>query len=379
MSTEKRIVFLTGTRADYGKIKSLLRVLNVDSNYKVDVIVTGMHLLSKYGGTAAEVLKDELGAIHLLPNQHAEQSMEISLSRTIEQISEFLNSNPADLLVVHGDRIEALAGAIVGALKNVPVGHIEGGEVSGTVDGLIRHSISKLAHIHFVSNESAQNRLLQLGEERASIFIIGSPDVDVMFSNNLPTLPEVQKRYQISYEKYGIVTFHPVTNEYHSIAQQAQEICRALISSGENFVVIKPNNDLGSDIIQEIFEKELTSQNFKHLPSMRFEHFLTLMKYADYMIGNSSAGVRETSYYGVPAINIGTRQLNRNKNKLIINVDYDEVEILQAIRDVEKLARNPIYTFGKGDSDLIFKEILDSKIEWPVKTNKVFVDMEITQ
>jgi UDP-N-acetylglucosamine 2-epimerase (hydrolysing) len=189
----------------------------------------------------------------------------------------------------------------------------------------------------------------------------------------------VQKRYQITYEKYGIVTFHPVTNEYHSIARQAQEICRALISSGENFVVIKPNNDLGSDIIQEIFEKELTSQNFKHLPSMRFEHFLTLMKHADYMIGNSSAGVRETSYYGVPAINIGTRQLNRNNNKLIINVDYREVEILQATRDVKKLPRNPIYTFGKGDSDLIFKEILDSKIEWPVKTHKVFVDMEITQ
>ena len=379
MSVEKRIVFLTGTRADYGKIKSLLRVLNEDKNYKVDVIVTGMHLLSKYGGTAAEVLRDELGVIHLLPNQHAEQSMEISLARTIEQISEFLNRNSVDLLVVHGDRIEALAGAIVGALKNVPVGHIEGGEVSGTVDGLIRHSVSKLAHLHFVSNQSAQNRLVQLGEESESIYIIGSPDVDVMFSSNLPTLSDVQKRYEINYEKYGIVTFHPVTNEHLSIASQAQEICRALVESGENFVVIKPNNDLGSDIIQEIFEKELTSICFKHLPSMRFEHFLTLMKHADYMIGNSSAGVRETSYYGVPSINIGTRQLNRNSNKLILNVGYSQTEILQSIEDVKKLPRNPIYSYGKGDSDSIFKEILDKKIEWPIKTHKVFVDMEKTQ
>jgi UDP-N-acetylglucosamine 2-epimerase (hydrolysing) len=374
--TKTNITFLTGTRADYGKIKSLLRILKNDEKYHVDVIVTGMHLLPSYGGTAAEVLTDDLGTIHLLPNQNSEQAMEISLARTIEIISHFLTKNPTQLLLVHGDRIEALAGAIVGALTNVPVGHIEGGEVSGTVDGLIRHSISKLAHIHFVSNESAQNRLLQLGESANSIFNIGSPDIDLMFSNELPTNTEVKKRYEIEFEKYAIVIFHPVTSEISTLREQAINICSALKKSGDNYIVIKPNNDLGSDIIQEVLNKELTSKNFKHLPSMRFEYFLTLMKNSDYMLGNSSAGVRETCYYGVPSINIGSRQHNRNNNTLILNVKPEESDITEAINSTKYTSRKPIFPFGEGDSDKQFKEILDNQIDWPITTSKVFVDLE---
>jgi len=374
--TKTNITFVTGTRADYGKIKSLLRILKNDEKYLVNVIVTGMHLLPKYGGTAAEILTDELGIIHLLPNQNSEQAMEISLARTIEIISHFLDTNPTQLLLVHGDRIEALAGAIVGALKNVPVGHIEGGEVSGTVDGLIRHSISKLAHIHFVSNQMAQNRLLQLGESPMSIFNIGSPDIDVMFSNELPTITEVKKRYEIEFEKYAIVIFHPVTNEISTLMKQTVHICSALNKSGDNYIVIKPNNDLGSDIIQEVLEKELTSSNFKHLPSMRFEYFLTLMKNSEYMLGNSSAGVRETCYYGVPSINIGSRQLNRNSNNLILNVQSEDSEITEAIDSIKNTSGKPIFPFGEGNSDKKFKEILDSQINWPIATSKVFVDLE---
>jgi UDP-N-acetylglucosamine 2-epimerase (hydrolysing) len=370
------ITFVSGTRADYGKIKSLLRILKNDEKYHVDVIVTGMHLLPRYGLTAAEIIDDNLGAIHLLPNQNSEQAMEISLAQTIEIISHFLTKNPTQLLLVHGDRIEALAGAIVGALSNVPVGHIEGGEVSGTVDGLIRHSISKLAHIHFVSNELAQDRLLQLGESAKSIFNIGSPDIDLMFSNELPKITEVKKRYEIEFEKYAIVIFHPVTSEISTLKEQAIHVCSALKKSGDNYIVIKPNNDLGSDIIQEVFNKELTSKNFKHLPSMRFEYFLTLMKNSDYMLGNSSAGVRETCYYGVPSINIGSRQHNRNNNILILNVKPEESDIIEAMNSIKYTSRRPIFPFGEGDSDKKFKKILDNHVNWPITTSKVFVDLE---
>jgi len=375
---KKSITFITGTRADYGKIKSLLKILAHDNHYDVHVLVTGMHLLPHYGGTAAEIMMDNIGTIHLLPNQSSEQAMEISLAKTIEVVSQFLNNSPTQLLVVHGDRIEALAGAITGSLKNVPVGHIEGGEVSGTVDGLIRHSISKLAHIHFVSNDAAQKRLIQLGESEKSIFNIGSPDIDVMFSNQLPTISEVVKRYEIDFENYGIVIFHPVTTELSTLEKQTLNVCSALNKSNHNYVVIKPNNDLGTDIIQGIFEEKLNGTNFKHLPSMRFEYFLTLMKHTDYMLGNSSAGVRETSYYGIPSINIGSRQLNRNRNRLILNVNAEEVEILNAINLAKKLPKEPIFPFGKGQSDKMFKDILENQIDWPIKTDKVFVDMETT-
>ncbi len=376
MNSKKRIAFLTGTRADYGKIKSLLTILQKDEKYQVDILVTGMHLLPKYGETVSQVLSDALGDIHLLPNQSSEQAMEVSLAKTIEQISNFIQNNKPDLFVVHGDRIEALAGAIVGALRNVPVAHIEGGEVSGTIDGLIRHSISKLAHVHFVSNEEAKYRLIQLGENENSIYVIGSPDLDIMFSKDLPGIKEVRDRYGIPFSEYAILTFHPVTTELSDLKNQVENICNALIRSKQNYVVIKSNNDLGSEIIQNAINKFLTSEKFKHLPSMRFEYFLTLMNYSQFMIGNSSAGVRETTHYGVPSVNIGSRQRNRNKSNLIINVNANEDEILEAIDKTEEMVRNPQHAFGDGKSDQLFKDILDKKVDWPINTDKVFVDME---
>ena len=376
MNSEKRVAFLTGTRADYGKIKSLLTILSNDKKYQVDVLVTGMHLLPKYGETVSQVLSDGLGDIHLLQNQFSEQAMEVSLAKTIEQLSNFIQNNKPDLLVVHGDRIEALAGAIVGSLRNVPVAHIEGGEVSGTIDGLIRHSVSKLAHLHFVSNEAAKSRLMQLGENEESIYIIGSPDVDIMFSRTLPSIEDVKARYEIPFLKFAIVTFHPVTTELKDLHNQIENICRALIKSKENYIVIKSNNDLGSEIIQNCIAKKLTSEKFKHLPSMRFEHFLTLMKNSQFMIGNSSAGVRETTYYGVPSVNIGSRQRNRNRSTLIVDVNADENQILDAIIRTKDSSRVPQQSFGDGNSDQLFKEILDNEIVWPIATDKVFVDME---
>ena len=376
MNSKKRIAFLTGTRADYGKIKSLLTILKSDEKYRIDILVTGMHLLPKYGETVSQVVSDGLGEIHLLPNQSLEQAMEVSLAKTIEKLSSFIQNNKPDLFVVHGDRIEALAGAIVGALRNVPVAHIEGGEVSGTIDGLIRHSVSKLAHIHFVSNEDAKIRLMQLGENEKSIYVIGSPDVDIMFSDDLPKIEDVKVRYEIPFSKYAILTFHPVTTELKDLGNQVENICTALINSQENYVVIKSNNDLGSEIIQNSIERRLISDNFKHLPSMRFEHFLTLMKNSQFMVGNSSAGVRETTYYGVPSINIGSRQRNRNRSSLIIDVDADENEIFDAISKTKEMSRDPQNTFGDGKSDQLFKEILDTKLVWPIITDKVFVDLE---
>lgn len=376
--TKTNIAFVTGTRADYGKIKSLLKILKESGKYNVDIIVTGMHLLPTYGATVGEILADDLGKIHLLPNQISEQAMEISLARTIDVISQFMSCNSVDLLVVHGDRIEALAGAIVGVLRNIPVGHIEGGEVSGTVDGLIRHSISKLAHLHFVSNVSAKNRLLQLGESEETIFNIGSPDIDAMFSEDLPTFAEMKERYGILFNRYSIVIFHPVTTELTTMEEQTINLCRALKKSGDNYIVIKPNNDLGSDLIQDILEEELKSSNFKHLPSMRFEYFLTLMKNCEYMIGNSSAGVRETSYYGIPSINIGSRQRNRSSNSLILDRISNTDELLRAISQTKKMQREPIFPFGTGNSDSLFKDVLENQISWPIGIEKVFVDLERT-
>lgn len=370
----KQIVFLSGTRADYGKLKPLLRILQGDSNYEVTIIVTGMHLLAKYGNTLIEIERDSLAQIVTLPNQSKEQAMEISLGKTIEGLSSYLDSNPCDLLLVHGDRIEALAGAIVGAIRNIPVAHIEGGEVSGTIDGIIRHSVSKLSHVHFVSNEQAKARLIQMGESLNNIHIIGSPDIDVMLGPNLPTLDSVKAHYEIPFDSYGVLIFHPVTTELTDLSLQVDELVSAVKKSAFSYVIIMPNNDNGSHIIQEALNELQDENRFIQIPSMRFEFFLRLLKEARFILGNSSAGVREAPYYGVPAINVGSRQRYRISNPMVLDVPPNQEEILQAIFKSEKLERRVSQQFGAGNSALKFKAILDDIGFWPVSTDKIFID-----
>lgn len=370
----KEISFLTGTRADYGKIKPLMKSLGETGEFKINILVTGMHLLPQYGATVGQVMDDNLGDVHFLPNLVGEQSMESALARTIEQLSIFAAENHSDLLVVHGDRIEALAGSIVGALRNIPTAHIEGGEVSGTVDGLIRHSVSKLCHLHFVSNEEASKRLVQLGEDPKNIHVIGSPDIDIMLGDHLPSLQEVKSKYGIPFEQYSIVIFHPVTTEVEYIQAQVQELVKVLEKDSSNYVIIKPNNDLGSEMIQ-IQLAQLRGERFVHIPSMRFEYFLTLLKNSKIIIGNSSAGIREAPYYGVPTLNIGSRQMNRGSGPQIINVEPTESSISEGLAKATKLPRIIAQNYGSGDAAYRFTKILSSAETWPISTDKVFIDI----
>jgi len=196
-----------------------------------------------------------------------------------------------------------------------------------------------------------------------------------MLFSELPSLPKVKSRYGINFEEFAVLIFHPVTNEIDELKYSIQQVVNAIQKSNLNYIVIKPNNDLGTQIIQQGLSQLSNSDRFIHIPSMRFEYFLQLLKSAKFIIGNSSAGVREAAYYGVPAINIGTRQLNRNLNELILNVGYEEKSILDAISSSESLERIPRQDFGDGKSGIKFAEILNDDNFWPIKINKIFVDV----
>lgn len=340
----KKIVFLTGTRADFGKLKSLIQILQDKKDFEPFIFVTGMHLIEKYGYTLIEIERSGFKNIFPFENHTHETTMDLTLAKTIQGFSEYVKKIKPDLIVVHGDRVEALAGAIVGSLNNILVAHIEGGELSGTIDELIRHSVSKLSHIHFVANDQAQNRLLQMGELASSIYVIGSPDIDIMFSNNLPSLETVKNYYEIPYEKYALAMFHPVTTEIENMECYAANFVEALLKDDRNYVVIYPNNDLGSEIILKAYKRLEDSSRFRVFPSIRFEYFLTLLKNSNLIIGNSSAGIREAPYYGVPTINIGTRQENRAVHVHIINTDYSIISISEAlsINEVKKKIQNNV-------------------------------------
>ena len=182
----KNVLFVTGTRADYGKIKPLISRIILNNNFNVKIFVTGMHLLKEYGNTYIECELYFPGRIDKFINKNSSDSMDIVLGKTILGFSDYVNENNPDLIVIHGDRIETLACASVGALNNILVAHIEGGEVSGTIDESIRNSVSKLSHMHFVTNFDAKKRLLRMGESKESIKVIGSPEVDLFNSKDLP-------------------------------------------------------------------------------------------------------------------------------------------------------------------------------------------------
>ncbi|MEK7566750.1 MAG: UDP-N-acetylglucosamine 2-epimerase, partial [Patescibacteria group bacterium] len=209
----KKIVFLTGTRADFGKIKSILSILQTAKEFETHIFVTGMHLNPKYGETVHEIEKCGLPNIYKFVNHKDNSGPDIILSETIRGFSDFIKSLRPDLIFVHGDRVEALSGALVGAFNNTLVAHIEGGEISGSIDEHIRHAISKVSHLHFVANQEAKRRLLQMGEREETIFVTGSPDIDIMNSSNLPSWPEVKKHYNVPFNDFALFVFHPVTTE----------------------------------------------------------------------------------------------------------------------------------------------------------------------
>lgn len=367
----KRVLFLTGTRADYGKLKSLIKCLEAEEGFEPYVYVTGMHTLSRYGYTAQEVIKDGYKNIYVNINHHAGDPMEMVLANTIKGMSRYVYELQPDMVVVHGDRVEAFAGAIVGVFTNTLVAHIEGGELSGTVDESIRHSISKLAHIHFVSNKDAYSRLCRMGEDPNSVYEIGSPDYDVMFQGDLPSIEEVKKYYEIPFDEYGIVIFHPVTTEYERFKLYSETFVEAINESGKNFVVIYPNNDDGGEYISNAYEK-LNSKKTKIFPSVSFERFITLLKNCTCVLGNSSAGVREAPCYGIPVVDVGSRQDGRFRHDCILNVDYSKKNILDAIHSQwgADYSGCKINKFGDGRASERFFEILKGRKVWETSIQK---------
>lgn len=373
---KKNIVFVTATRADFGKLKPLIRKIENSSIFECHIFATGMHTLSKYGNTIKEIEKERYKNIYAYINQNDTEKMDIILSNTILGFSHYISELCPDMIVVHGDRIEALAGAIVGSLNNILVSHIEGGEISGTIDETMRHAITKLSHIHFVSNIKARKRLIQLGEKASHVFEIGSPDIEIMLSKNLPSLGSLKKRYNINFNCYAIFIYHPVTTELNRLNNNIINVISALIQSNKKYIVLYPNNDMGSDIILKEFERIKNKPNFRILPSMRFEYFLTLLKNSNFIIGNSSAGIREAPVYGVPTINIGTRQHGRSTNKKIININEKVTDILQAIENVDNKKIDSVKEFGEGNSCEKFYEILLNGKIWDISPQKMFVDID---
>ncbi|MDP2417311.1 MAG: UDP-N-acetylglucosamine 2-epimerase [Hydrogenophaga sp.] len=367
----KRLLFVTGTRADYGKLEPLAHAAQ-QAEFAISFFITGMHMMRRYGETRLEVKRFPGADFFEFVNQREGDAQDFILSKTILGFSDFVHEHRPDLVIIHGDRVEALAAAIVCAMKYIPSAHIEGGEVSGTIDESIRHCNTKLCATHFVSSEAARARVLALGESPDSVYNIGSPELDTHARPSGVSIEEVKARYAIPFDEYGIAVFHPVTSEADSIGAQAASLFGRLEASGKCFVVIAPNNDPGTEDIFAVLER-LPKERFRFIPSMRFNYFSELMKNAAVMVGNSSAGVREAPFLGLPSLDVGTRQMNRAQSPSIQVCSAYEIEVVDRFLAecwAQCLPSDDL--FGSGDSAARFAAVLLSPGYWGRPAQKVF-------
>lgn len=371
--TSREILFVTGTRADYGKLEPLANEAS-RAGFPVTFFVTGMHMMEKYGLTKTEVHRSGRFNVVEYINQRNGDPQDMVLAKTILGFSDFLQEMRPDLVVIHGDRVEALACALVCSMNYIRCAHIEGGEVSGTIDEIFRHCNTKLSTMHLVSSQTALERVVRLGEPSSSVEVIGSPELDIHAKPSGVSLQEVRDRYEIMSGDYGICIFHPVTSECDNIGAQAEALFSALKTARRYFVVILPNNDPGANEILEQIDR-LPADRFRVLPSMRFRYFSELLKNANVLIGNSSAGVREAPYLGIPSLDLGTRQTKRTFAPSVCKAcAFDSDAIAEFIQTQWGKRHAPDESFGTGTACCKFRELLLSPEFWNRRLQKYFAD-----
>ncbi len=369
----RELLFITATRADFGKLEPLATAA-VDAGHSVEFFITGMHMMERYGETRIEVERIAEARRTEFINQLGGEKQDTILANTMAGLSRRLTKGKPDLMVIHGDRVEALAAALVTAMEYVRSIHIEGGEVSGTIDEVYRHCNTKLCTSHFVSSKAAKERVVRMGEDPRRVFVLGSPELDTHARPSGLKLGEVLDYYGIPYEDYGIAVFHSVVSEAAEAASQASDFFGALEASGKNFVVISPNNDPGCEGIFKVIDA-LPKNRFRVIPSMRFSYFSELLKGAKALVGNSSTGVREAPFLGLATLNIGSRQHNRSRSRSVTDVaPQDREKITDFLKNEWGRRYEPDFSFGNGGATVEFVNIINGKSLWNLPLQKIFHD-----
>ncbi len=302
----RNVSFLSGTRADYGKIKPYVDYLLQRQGVQIHLFLTGMQVQSKYGNTYAEIESDFAGKCHIvIDSQLQESTTADETAHIIKSYSAHLTADKIDFVFIHGDRSEAMAGALAAAFNNVPICQIEAGDLSGSIDDSLRHAISKLSHRFLVADERAKSLLMQMGEEEGNIHIVGTSSLANLPAETMDDIPSLS-------DPYGVLIYHPTTTvSADTIHDEIFQIMQVLERDTRSYVVIMPNNDLNHRVILDVYEPYRNHPKFQFFKSLPFGVFQRLLKGADVLIGNSSCGVKEAPLVGVNVIDIGIRQQNR--------------------------------------------------------------------
>ena len=384
---KKKICLVTGSRAEYGMLKNLIKKLKNDKNINLKILVTGMHLSRDFGNTYKEIVKDGFKIekkINILNSSDSPKAISTATGKGIMQFASIFKSMKPDLLIILGDRYEIFSSAIAAYFQLIPIAHISGGGVTlGAFDDSLRHSISKMSWYHFVANSLNKKRVIQLGEDPKRIFVTGSVGVDVLRNTRLHSKKIIEKKMNFKFNKKNLlITYHPVTLEKNTSAVHFKQILSALSALKDTKLIFTfPNSDTNGRIIIKMIKKFVSSRknDSVHFKSMGHTNFLSVLKQVDCLVGNSSSGILEAPSFKIPTINIGDRQEGRSKTSSVVDCKPIKKEILKSIKKIysKKLRKKLINTKNpyesKNSSDKIFKII--KKTVLPSNLKKKFYDL----
>lgn len=379
----RKIAVITGTRAEYGILKSVLKEIEANPKLDLSLIVVGMHLSAEFGYTVKEVEQDGFkidAKINVLHVDDTRAAMAKSVGKSMMKTASALEKIKPGILLILGDRSEMLVGAVSSTYMGIPIAHIHGGDISGNVDEPVRHAITKLAHVHFAATKESADRIIKMGEEPWRVHVVGAPGLDLILNEKIPEPKETAAKYGFDSSKpVLLVVQHSVVTEADEAANQIRETLEAIKELGYQTALIYPNADAGGrrmiDVIRK-YEKFPFIRTFRSVPH---NEYLGLMKLASVMIGNSSSGIIEAPSFGLPVVNIGTRQMGRQRAENVIDVNYDKEEIKKAIQKAlydkafgEKVKHCKNF-YGVGKAGMRIAKVLSE-----IKINKRLLEKRMT-
>jgi len=371
----------TGSRSEYGILRPVMKEILNNRKFDLYTIVAGMHLSKKHGFTIKEIPKDGFkiyATINMIPEGNSPFFMAKSLGKGVIEFSKIFQKLKPDINLILGDRDEAFASSLAASHMNIPNAHIHGGDrTQAGIDEYNRHAITKISNIHFAATRESKQRIIRLGENPKYVFYTGSPSIDEIVEKRISIKTELEKKYKINFTGDEILLIqHPVTTEIENTEKQINNILKALVKLKRTVIAIAPNSDSGN---YEIFSKLIQySKKYKFIKlykSLPRKDYLGFLQNCSMIVGNSSSAIIDSSYFNIPAINIGIRQNDREKGKNVLDVKKNSIrEISSAIIKASKIKRDKIYTpvYGKGNASKKIVNILEK-----ISLNKELIQKKI--